>query len=120
MTRSPTATESDDEGRAQRIRELNDNLRRNGGCMSVMVSSGVAAFGVAFTTAALSLVAAFDSFEPGNDPYGEHDFGLITHRGQHMFWKIEYYDASLSAAAEDPCNARTCTRVLTLMLTSEY
>ena len=106
--------------RARRIRELNDDLRRTGVGVRVMVTAGVAGFGKSFTTAALQRVAAFDAFEPGNDPHGEHDFGLITHKDQHMFWKIDYYDPTLSHAAEDPTDPQTCVRVLTLMLTSEY
>lgn len=121
--RGPTATadRSDQTARAKRIRDLNDQLRRSGSeGMLVMVTSGVAAFGQAFSTSALKLVAAYDAFEPGNDPYGEHDFGHVTLGGQQMFWKIDYYDRTLSQGADDPAEPETCIRVLTLMLVSEY
>ena len=115
------ADTSDQTARAKRIRDLNDELRRNGSDgMLVMVTSGVAGFGQGFSASALKLVSTYNAFEPGNDPYGEHDFGHITLSGQQMFWKIDYYDKTLSEGAEDPTDPETCTRVLTLMLVSEY
>lgn len=40
--------------------------------------------------------------------------------GETVFWKIDYYDQSLTAAAVDPSSETGCVRVLTVMLAEEY
>lgn len=105
-----------------RIRDLNDAFRRSGpGSRGQwLVTRGVAAQGPDFQRLATSAVQQFESFTAGNDPYGEHDFGSLNVVGQTLFWKIDYYDPSLTYGSEDPADpARTC-RVLTIMLASEY
>ena len=107
--------------RTARIRELNDQYRRFGrGNGRTVVTRGIAAEGPDFVAKALASVRAFDAFSPDNDPWGEHDFGALTLDGRKLFWKIDYYDATLTAGSEDPADeARTC-RVLTVMLAEEY
>lgn len=60
----------------------------------------------------------FDSFSGDNDPYGEHDFGSLQFEGQTVFWKIDYYDQSLSYWC-DPLD-ENCRRVMTVMLAEDY
>jgi hypothetical protein len=55
-----------------------------------------------------------------NDPHGEHDFGNFTLAGRKFFWKIDYYDAAMEFGSEDPADPSKTTRVLTIMLASEY
>ena len=55
-----------------------------------------------------------------NDPLGEHDFGLFEYNHQNFIWKIDYYNHDLSAGSEDPADSKQTTRVLTIMLASEY
>lgn len=62
----------------------------------------------------------FDQFTEDNDPYGEHDFGSITHAGEKIFWKFDYYDPDLHKGSIDPSNPDETIRVLTIMLASEY
>jgi hypothetical protein len=69
---------------------------------------------------ALVQVAKFSEFTADNDPHGEHDFGSFTLVGRKFFWKIEYYDSELQYGSEDPSDPGKTTRVLTLMLASEY
>ncbi len=38
----------------------------------------------------------FSEFNEDNDPYEEHDFGSLELEGEHILWKIDYYDQSLS------------------------
>lgn len=70
--------------------------------------------------AVLERVRTFDAFDGDNDPYGEHDFGSFVHNGETIFWKIDYYDRTLTAGSEDPTDPEATIRVLTVMLASEY
>ena len=70
--------------------------------------------------AILKAVQAFDKFSPDNDPHGEHDFGVIAHEGERVFFKIDYYDKNLEGGSEDPADPAQTTRVLTIMLAHEY
>jgi hypothetical protein len=65
-------------------------------------------------------VENFDAFTPDNDPHGECDFGAFEHNGHRTFWKIDYYDQTLTEGSEDPSDPRQTLRVLTIMLASEY
>ena len=55
-----------------------------------------------------------------NDPYGEHDFGLIEVAGHRVMFKIDYYDLSLCGHSADPADPLMTRRVLTIMLAGEY
>ena len=66
------------------------------------------------------IVQDYDDFSPDNDPYGEHDFGAFDFLGSKCFWKIDYYDPSLKWGSEDPSDTSKTTRVLTMLLASEY
>ena len=105
-----------------RIRDLNDAFRHAGPGLSGrwMTTRGIADLGPEFTLLAMRAVREFDSFSPDNDPYGEHDFGSLNVGGQHLFWKIDYYDPSMTYGSDDPTVPSLTCRVLTLMLASEY
>jgi hypothetical protein len=102
------------------ISALNDQLRQaqTGGVINV--TAGVAALGPMFVARSLKAIAQISDFDEGDDPYGEHDFGAIEVDGEKVFWKIDYYDAALTYAAEDPADPARCRRVLTVMLAQEY
>ena len=85
-----------------------------------MMTSGVSALGPIHIATLLQLLRAYDRFDEGNDPHGEHDFGAFDHDGNKLFWKIDYYDLSLAFGSEDPADPTKTTRVLTLMLAQEY
>jgi len=104
-----------------RIRELNDAFRMKGeGKGSIMVTVGVQALGDTLTKEAMLAVKEFSDFSKDNDPWGEHDFGAVEIGGQKIFWKLDYYDPSLTAGSENPANEAVTHRVLTIMLASEY
>ena len=58
-------------------------------------------------------------FDEGNDPYGEHDFGVVELPSvPKCYWKIDYFSSvSMLYGTE---NLENAYRVLTLMLASEY
>jgi hypothetical protein len=102
------------------IRDLNDRFRRSLGGGRVVVTAGIHALGSERLQAILTKVTGFDGFTTDNDPYGEHDFGGFDDAGERVFWKIDYYDQSLSAGSPDPADPQKTCRVLTIMLASEY
>lgn len=103
------------------IRSLNDALRMEGkGSGHVLVTEGIRAKGVDFTLAAALAVKEFNAFDDDNDPWGEHDFGAVDVGGEKIFWKIDYYNPTLSAGSENPANEGVTKRVLTIMLADEY
>ena len=110
----------DDVVDVSRIRALNDALRRSltGGVL--MMTRGVIALGSARQLRILEAVAAFDAFDSDNDPYGEHDFGALEVEGARILFKIDYLDQALAGHSPDPADPSVTTRVLTIMLQSEY
>ena len=84
------------------------------------MTAGVIALGQARQLTILEAVASFNTFDEDIDPYGEHDFGALDVEGERLFWKIDYYDRSLSAHSPDPADPSVTTRVLTIMLAEEY
>ena len=108
---------------AQAIAALNDAFRK-----SMISSSGRYVMTKGISSSFLPddvlqifrQVAAFSAFTEENDPYGEHDFGRISYGGEDIFWKIDYYDNSLTRRSDDPTDPNQTTRVLTVMLVHEY
>lgn len=106
--------------RACRMRTLNDQFRRTLSGGRVHVTCGVNALGPDTVGTILAQVRGFDNFDPCNDPHGEHDFGSFQHADQRVLWKIDYYDRTLTACSPDPADPKVTTRVLTVLLASEY
>ncbi len=106
---------------ANRIRDLNDAMRRTGPASGRwMMTQGIMAEGPEFMLLATRAVQTFSAFEQDNDPYGEHDFGAFDLAGRRLFWKIDYYDRDFRYGSDDPANPNITARVLTIMLASEY
>ena len=104
-----------------RIRELNDLFRTTFDGGRLYMTAGVDALGPDIILAALQKIRTFDAFTADNDPYGEHDFGAFELAGHKLFWKIDYFDKrDPDLGAEDPADADTTERVLTLILADEY
>ncbi len=108
------------EKRVERIRELNDQFRLDQRGGFVTITEGVRALGVAACAVILNAVTNDSEFSPDNDPYGEHDFGALNIHGHKIFWKIDYYDKDLEFGSPDPADPQVTSRVLTVMLASEY
>lgn len=102
------------------IRELNDRLRVEHAGGQLFVTHGICSLGEAYVPSIIRAVTAFDAFNSDNDPYGEHDFGSLEVMGQRIFWKIDYWDEHMKFCSPDPADPDVTTRVLTVMLASEY
>ena len=88
-----------------------------------IVLSGIlelAGKGDSFVAKAIVGTATFNALTLNDDPYGEHDFGGFELEGEPLFWKIDYCDKQLEYGSPDPSNQRVTTRVLTIMLASDY
>ena len=116
----PAETESRAETSTVRIQQLNDQFRQTLRGGRATVTAGVFNLGPIRISEIMAQVRAFDRFTPDNDPYGEHDFGAFEDCGDRFFWKIDYYDKGLNGGSPDPSDPDQTTRVLTVMLASEY
>jgi len=65
-------------------------------------------------------VVNYDAFSESTDPYGERDFGDISHNDETYYFKIDYYDNDLEFESPDPYDPSVTTRVLTIMHQYEY
>jgi hypothetical protein len=100
-----------------RIRGLNDQLRREHVGGRIVITPGIQAVGTAVMCRILAAVAEFDNFTEDNDPWGEHDCGVLTVSSRRIIFKIDLYeDPEVKGADGQPMT----TRVLTIMLAEEY
>ena len=62
------------------------------------------------------------SIEPGNDPHGERDFGVVEFQGHKIFWKVDVYanDGTFLWGSETPWDAEQSFRIVTIMLASDW
>ena len=105
---------------AEQIQALNDRFRTTMTGGRVMLTAGVDALPSDVKAMAIRRVATFSEFTPDNDPHGEHDFGSFALAGRKFFFKLDYYDATLTYGSEDPADPAKTTRVMTIMLAKEY
>jgi len=98
---------------ANTIAKRNDALRASIPCIRhpdvLTLSAGVAALDGDTIGEVLIRVKQFNDFNPDNDPWHEHDFGAIEHRGQRFFFKIDNHKMHGGYRL-----------ILTVMLASEY
>ena len=114
-----------DDGRPQDsaanpVTVLNDAFRRNPSSGAMVATAGVIGLGAGALPAILEMVRTFDAFTPDNDPYGEHDFGVLEWQGHRLFWKIDCFDKAMVFGSPDPGDPDVTTRVLTIMLAEEW
>ena len=108
--------------RTKLIRDLNDQLRRGepGPHDRAVMTAGVAAMGAAFMEEVAARLRTFEAFDVENDPYQEHDYGVLAIEGETLFFKIDYYNLALDRLSDDPADPSVTARVLTIMLAAEY
>jgi hypothetical protein len=107
-------------GKTVRIQQLNDEFRR---CLIggvAVITPGVAALGPTAVERIVKKVQVFNQFSEANDPYGEHDVGLVDIEGETLLWKIDYYDKKMQMHSPDPADPTVTQRVMTILLASEY
>lgn len=101
------------------IKERNDRLRKTltpDRTHKVYMSAGVSELDN--KEEVLEAIRNFDSFSGDNDPYGEHDFGMVIVNEEKYYFKIDYYDLNFEYGADHHNEEYAC--VLTIMHSSEY
>lgn len=102
------------------IRLLNDQFRKDFSAGHAVITPGIAALGQQAVARIVKTIEVYDDFCHANDPHGEHDFGAFDADGNTVFFKIDYYDRTLSSHSPDPSDPAVTIRVITLMLAEEY
>jgi hypothetical protein len=103
-----------------RIRALNDELRRSLPNGHAVMTTGVAALGPEAVARIIKTIAVYDDFCHANDPHEEHDFGSFEIDGAVIFFKIDYFDKNLTYHSPDPANPSVTERVITIMLADRH
>ncbi len=106
--------------RVTRIRALNDQFRTTLRGGSVVLTAGIVVLGAETQKRIINAVQRFEQFDADNDPWGEHDFGALDVDGEHVFFKLDYYDLERAMHSPDATDPAVTERVLTIMLASEY
>ncbi len=114
ITTNTPSTETD------RIRALNDALRKNFSQGHAVMTTDIAALGSEAVANIVKTIEVYDDFCHANDPYEEHDFGSFEADGHTIFFKIDYFDKNLAYHSPDPSDADVTGRVITIMLAEEY
>ena len=108
------------DSKTARIRALNDQLRQNFAEGMAVMTPGIAALGEEAVARIVKTIEVYDDFCHANDPHEEHDFGAFDADGQRVFFKIDYFDESLTYHSLDPADPSVTKRVITIMLAEEY
>jgi hypothetical protein len=106
--------------KTDKIRALNDAFRRTFCGGRVMLSSSVAALPDEQKARVLTAVREFTAFDEGSDPHHEHDFVSVKVDDLEVFAKIDYYDRDIRFGCDDPSDPEHTTRIMVIMLASEY
>lgn len=109
-----------DNEQKDKIRILNDLLRKEliGG--NVLATKGVNALPDIIKAKVFELIRDFDEFTENNDPHGLHDFGEVEHQGLRVWFKIDCYDNDLKYGSPNASDPEVTKRVMTILLPEEY
>ena len=102
------------------IRDLNDQLRQSFTGGKVVMTQGVQGLAEDTLAKVFTTVRTFEDFNEDNDPYKTHEFGMFDLDGQRLMFKVDCYDQNLEYGSPNPADPNVTTRVLTILLASEY
>lgn len=110
------------------IAAQNDLFRKGWGMTPVqgriVMTRGVAALDPLTQAEVIDKVRQFDAFTEDNDPWGTHEFGIVTVSEDgyplRVYWKLDLYDTDYVFGSDCPEDPGSTRRVLTLLLPEEY
>src|SRR5271157_4027669 len=91
---------------AERIRDLNDELRTTGCGGKTYLTRGLIEKGADFIAKATAAVRSFDAFSEDNDPWQEHDCATLDVDGETIIFKIDYFDLNMEALSPDAADPK--------------
>jgi Protein of unknown function (DUF3768) len=100
----------------ERIRTLEDQLRKNPTSDIAIMTPGIAALGQEATDRIIKTITTFDDFCCANDPNEDHDTGSFEAEGRTVVFKIDRYARPLNSSSPDQMDR---VRVITVMLAEE-
>jgi hypothetical protein len=103
-----------------RIRSLNDQFRKSFTGGHAIITPGIAVLGADAVVRIVKTISVYDDFCHANDPYEEHDFGSFEAEGEKIFFKIDYFDQTMTYHSPDLADPSVTARVITIMLADEY
>ncbi len=106
--------------KTEQIRALNDRLRQNFSEGTAVMTNGVAVLGAETVARIVKTIAVYDDFCHANDPHEDCDFGAFEADGHQIYFKIDYYDKSLTYHSPNAADRSVTERVITIMLAEEY
>ena len=86
----------------------------------IVMTRGVADQSPDFQLELMRKLVTFDAFDEDADPHGWHEMGVLDVAGKTVWFKIDLYDCDYAYGANNPTDAETTRRVLTLLFPSEY
>jgi hypothetical protein len=104
---------------AERIRALDDHLRKNPTADVAIVTPGIAALGQEAADRIIRTITAFDDFCCANDPDEDHDTGSFEAEGRTISFKIDHFERAPESAAPELAGQLDRVRIITLMLAEE-
>jgi hypothetical protein len=120
ITPETTLTTETTSAQTNRIRNLNDALRKNFSQGHAVMTTGIAALEAEAVGCLVKTIEVYDDFYHANDPHEENDFGSFETDGHMIFFKIDYYDFTLTEHSPDSPDPAVTKRVIAIMLAEEY
>ena len=117
---SATHAEKPKHDATAKVRALNDAFRTTFVGGALVLTDDVAVLDPSVRRKLLMAVREFDDFSTDNDAYGEHDFGSVKIDVETYFFKIDYFDRTMSMHSPDKAEPSVTTRVMTIMRADEY
>lgn len=104
----------------EKIRELNDNHRRDIPYSKTVYTIGINELWEDAVYEILDKVRGFRDFNYDNDPYETHEFGAFDYEGTKIYFKIDCFDTDYRYWSEDASDPKKTKRVLTILTADEY
>jgi hypothetical protein len=104
---------------AERIRALDDHLRKNPTADVAIMTPGIAALGQEAVDRIIKTITVFDDFCHANDPEEGHETGSFEAEGCTISFKIDHYERPANALSSESTGLTDRVRIITVMLAEE-